>query len=262
MSAGGDLWVRPSAPPPAPALRVFTFSHAGGGASAFNAWTTRLPKGAQLLRVQLPGREDNWERPPFTSAKELAPALFARVRGLLDVPFLFYGHSLGALISFVLAQEIRRAGLPLPKVLLVSGRRAPRLPLSHAAFHRLPDEELTAYVQAMGATPSKMLERAHWREPFFRTLRADLQISELFEWHEEPPLECPLVMFPAAADDTVKPFEAETWRTHTSARFELCPVSGGHFFDERGREAVIQQVSARIQRELESCSPSPKEGLR
>ena len=44
----------------------------------------------------------------------------------LRLPFAFYGHSMGAAITFELARSLREHGRPLPSALYVSGCRAPQ----------------------------------------------------------------------------------------------------------------------------------------
>ena len=48
-----------------------------------------------------------------------------------DEPFAFFGHSMGAAVAFELARLLRRRDQPLPRMLLVSGARAPQFRRGH-----------------------------------------------------------------------------------------------------------------------------------
>ena len=195
-------WIRRTAARDAPGVRLVCFPHAGGGASSFNGWRRLLPPQIELLRVQLPGREDNVTRMPFSHMNELIPELLPHLDPFLDRPIAFYGHSLGAIVAFEVTRELRRRRLPLPLCLFVSGRRAPQLPLSHPAHCLLPDEDFLAYLRVVGRTPEAILDKAHWRAKLFPTIRADLKISDLYTYRFEPPLRCPIFFF-AGAEDTL-----------------------------------------------------------
>src|SRR6202035_2395188 len=96
--------------------------------SAYRGWAAALPGDVEVCPVQLPGRESRLREPPFVSAERLVLALADALHPHLALPFAFFGHSMGAMLSFELARELRRRGRPLPVHLFVSGRRAPQGP--------------------------------------------------------------------------------------------------------------------------------------
>ena len=89
--------------------RLFCFPHAGVGPSVFRGWADQLAAVAEVCLIQLPGREGRLRETPLTSISELMPALIEDMTPLLDRPFAFYGHSLGATIAFECARNLRRA---------------------------------------------------------------------------------------------------------------------------------------------------------
>ena len=109
-------------------VRLFCFPHAGGGASVFRFWTTELAPGIEVYPIQLPGREGRWLEPPLTRISALVPALSEALRPLLQPPYAFFGHSMGAFVAFELARQLRRENRPGPATLIVSAARAPQIP--------------------------------------------------------------------------------------------------------------------------------------
>src|SRR5438094_5975985 len=87
-------------------LRLFCFPYAGGGASIFRTWLNAFPSEIEVCPIQLPGRENRLLEPPFTQLPLLVQTLADALRLCLDLPFAFFGHSLGALISFELARRL------------------------------------------------------------------------------------------------------------------------------------------------------------
>src|ERR1700722_19825580 len=107
-------WLRHSAGAAAPAVRLLCFPHAGGGASSFNGWLQVLPEWIELVKAQLPGREDRSDELPHTHVVDLVADLFPHVEAVLDRPLVIYGHSVGSLIGFELTRELHRRGCSAP----------------------------------------------------------------------------------------------------------------------------------------------------
>ena len=123
-------------------MRLFCFPFAGGSTLTYRAWPRQLSPEIELRPIKLPGREDRFGEACFEAAAPLVRTLASFLLPYLDLPFAFFGHSMGALLAFELTRELRRRGGPQPVCLMVSGRRAPRIPLARELFHTLPDPAL------------------------------------------------------------------------------------------------------------------------
>jgi medium-chain acyl-[acyl-carrier-protein] hydrolase len=91
----------------------------------FRAWSEELPPGIQVCPVQLPGRQARLAEPPYTSLPLLVTDLAQVLLPYRDSPFALFGHSMGTLISFELARQLRRQGAPEPSLLFAASCRAP-----------------------------------------------------------------------------------------------------------------------------------------
>src|SRR5215469_5840268 len=116
-----------------PALRMFCFPYAGGSADVYRSWQRWFPEQLDVCLVHLPGRGRNIKQPAFTRLIPLVKEIVDRVDYEDGIPYVLYGHSMGALISFELSRELfrRRSG---PKHLFVSGRVAPQWPPDEITF--------------------------------------------------------------------------------------------------------------------------------
>lgn len=237
------LWLRHVAPATDPAVRLLCFAHAGAGASSFNGWARRLPAEVGLVKVQLPGREDNRKRPPFTQMEDLIPALFTQVESLLDRPLAIYGHSMGALVAFEVTRALRRRGKDLPLALFVSGRRAPHKPLRRVLLHRLPESELVAHLRKMGGTSHALLTKPKWRQRFLPTMRADLQLSDIYNYREEAPLSCPLYAFLGEDDNEMHREDWEAWSEQAGGEFARGLLPGGHIFSQEVQAILVDKIT-------------------
>jgi medium-chain acyl-[acyl-carrier-protein] hydrolase len=77
---------------------------------------------------------------PFFEIPLLIDTLTTILYPYLDMPYAFFGHSMGALISFELARYLRHMEYDLEPVhLFVSGRHAPQLPDLDPPTYHLPE---------------------------------------------------------------------------------------------------------------------------
>jgi medium-chain acyl-[acyl-carrier-protein] hydrolase len=88
----------------------------------------------------------------------LVEALAPVIIPYLDVPFAFFGHSMGGLVSFELIHELHRQHDLVPVHLLVAGHRAPQLPDQTPVLHHLPEYELLSLLRRLNATPEAVLQ--------------------------------------------------------------------------------------------------------
>src|SRR5579875_2196448 len=108
-------------------LRLFCFSYAGGSAAVFRNWPHFLPAAVEVQPIELPGHGRRIKEAPIDNITALVEELASTIP-LRALPFAFFGHSMGALVSFELTRLLRRQRHPLPECLFVSAYRVPHLP--------------------------------------------------------------------------------------------------------------------------------------
>ncbi len=238
-----DPWIPFRRPNPLARLRLFCFPYAGGGASAFCAWAGGLPGGIEVCPVQLPGREHRFQEPPFTCLEPLIEALAGALIPYLDLPFGFFGHSMGGLIAFELARRLRKKKGPCPAHLFVSGRRAPQVPDDDEPFYTLPDPEFVTKLRQLNGTPEEVFRNANLMDFLLPTLKADFAVCETYVHRDEAPLDCPISIFGGLEDADVTRDELAVWRCHTRGRFRLRMLPGNHFFIHSSRSLLLRAVA-------------------
>src|SRR5467141_1404547 len=94
-------WVFGSSRDPSsrPKCRLFCFPHAGGAGSDYRKWPADFPPEIEVLPIQLPGRGNRWNEPPIERMAVLVERLASALAPRLDVPFAFFGHSMGCFVA-------------------------------------------------------------------------------------------------------------------------------------------------------------------
>jgi surfactin synthase thioesterase subunit len=231
-------------------MRVFCLPFAGGGASLYHPWRDLLPEAVEVCPVQLPGREGRVDECPIPSVKELVPSLMQGLEPFLDVPFAFFGHSMGALIGFELTRALLQRGLPGPRILYLSGHRAPHLPSRGQPISHLPDAELVQAIRLMHGTPEELLAHPELLQLVLPAVRADFALCEGHEYVDSEPLSSPIVVFGGLDDDTVSHPELLAWKQHTRGAFQIRMLPGDHFFLISYRSLLIRHLAMDLNRLL------------
>lgn len=227
-------------------MRLLCFPYAGGAAHLFRQWPQRLPEDVGVCAVQPPGRGSRLREPPFTSLRELVAAAAPALRPFMDRPFAFYGHSMGALISYELARRLREEGRPGPSRLFVSGCRAPQLTDARDITHDLPDPEFVDELRRLGGTPAAVLDSAELLQIMLPLLRADFAATQTYKYSEGPPLGCPLTAIGGLEDEEVTRRHLVPWRELTTGAFSLYMLPGAHFFLHTSQAALLEIVARQL----------------
>lgn len=183
---------------------------------------------------------------PFTRLSPLVQALAHALVPLLDKPFAIFGHSLGALVGFELARQLRRQSGVQPVRLFISADRAPHIPPRDRPIHALPDRELLAELRRLNGTPGQVLEEVELMQIMLPVLRADFAVYETYVYSTEPPLACVISSFGGSQDQRVSRGDLEAWREQTSASFSLRMFPGDHFFLNTTQPLLLQVLSQEL----------------
>lgn len=243
VRGNSDKWFLIPQRKPQASLRLFCFPFAGGNGAVFMPWAARLPADVELNAVQLPGRGARISETPLNNIQHMARACADAMAPLLDRPFVFFGHSMGAMLAYELTRELRRRGLPLPQQLMVSACRAPHCELGREPLHNLPKPQFIDAVANLKGTPEAAIANPELMDLLEPVLRADFTAAESWVYTPEPALALPIAAFGGTQDHWVARTVLSAWREHTTAGFWQQNFAGDHFYILQQTTALVQQIS-------------------
>ena len=170
-------------------VELVCLHHAGGGAASFHPLRRALAEiGAEVAftAVTLPGRESRRDEPRHVDAETCVRALADELEELLCKPHVLLGHSMGAILAYLLAQQRISRGLRAPEAVIVASCRAPHLPAPLVDLHLLDDHELATELARYGGLPTEVLNRPDWLALLMPTVRDDLRICQS-QWRTDAP---------------------------------------------------------------------------
>jgi len=172
----------------------------------------------------------------------MAEALLPHLEG----SFAFFGHSMGAIISFELAHLLRREHKPGPAHLFLSGRPAPHRTKKKSPTYNLPEPEFIEELRRLQGTPAEVLAHPELMSVLTPILRADLEICQTYEYAPRPPLECPITVFGGLQDQDVSREQLEGWRDYTSSSFAVRMFPGNHFFLHTSAPVLLRMIAQEL----------------
>jgi medium-chain acyl-[acyl-carrier-protein] hydrolase len=244
-------WIAYTKTNPKVKLRLFCFPYAGGSAMVFRDWQNNLPETIQVCPVEFPGRGFRLMEAPFEDVTSLVKAMVTDIQSLLNLPFAFFGHSLGALVSFELSCLLRQEHAKVPIHLFVSGRQAPPIP-DLSPMHALSEPDLVSELRRLGGTPKAVLENAEIIQLLLPMVRADLKIDETYNYKTSEPFDFPITIFGGSEDPETNKEDLEAWKEHTRGKFSLQMFPGNHFFINTAQELLLESIRATLSPNLPS----------
>jgi natural product biosynthesis luciferase-like monooxygenase protein len=222
-----DGWIVPLTSRPAARRRVVCFPHGAAGPSAFRGWPDLLPPDLEAFAVQLPGREARADEPFVTDLDRAAQAIADALDPLLDRPYVFYGHSLGAAIAFATAAALRARGAPLPAHLVVAAAPPPG---HHPSMPSAEDAWRDYHEFSEGVDMSQLVSGGRGSAALEERARADRTLLAGWANRRDEPLEVPITVLHGREDRTQAASTLAAWAAHTRSAFELRIVPGPHLF--------------------------------
>jgi medium-chain acyl-[acyl-carrier-protein] hydrolase len=236
-----------------PRIDLHCFPYAGGGALAFRGWQAALPPTIAVRVSNLPGREEFFGEAPLRSLKEAIGYLLETLVLRQQAPYAVFGHSMGTIVGFELLREIRRRGGPMPVHLFVSGMNAPQtLRLEDHQVHRLGDQELLAYLRALGGAPDDLLQDKELQRFFLPVLRADFELAGTFRYVPDEPFGCPISAWGGDEDISTTREGLEAWDEQTTMSFRLRMLPGRHLFLQSSQHELLAGLSVDLSTSLQA----------
>jgi surfactin synthase thioesterase subunit/NAD(P)-dependent dehydrogenase (short-subunit alcohol dehydrogenase family) len=274
-----SAWIRRIQERPGATHRLFCFPFAGVGSSIYREWATSAP--VDIMAVELPGRGLLAAQPLRHRLEDLVAPLVEHLMPMLDQPFAFFGHCMGALVAYELTRALAASGRR-PDHLFVSACPPPdryavakfnprtRRYVSNPAcsrdglesIHELPLDRFMEVLRFLDFGPSRqMLDD---QELMHRTLpiaQADFGVCANYRYDPRPPLDIPITAFAGDEDpffDMELPggvrFTIDGWARQTTAPFESFERAGDHYFVLEDREFVVRTILDQLDLRLSAAS--------
>ncbi len=228
---------------------LYCLPFAGGNSYSYRPLQEKLRETPiQMMPLELPGRGKRIREPLLNDLNLLAmDALKQLIQHDLTQRYALFGHSMGALLVYLVAQQLVARRLPLPVHIFVSGHRAPNIEPRLNLKHNLPKTEFIAMLQRLGGCPPEILQDAELLNFFEPMLRADFQAVDLYKYQPRFPLPIPFTVLLGSAEAEVTLSSVQGWQQETSYPLIIKEFQGGHFFVSEQPSKVAETVAQTLE---------------
>lgn len=223
-------------------VRVFCFAHAGGDPRAYLSWQPLLGDDAQVVAVCPPGRNRRVDQPAAASVADLAKTTAATLATAMDRPSYLFGHSLGALVAFEVARQLRDH--PQLRHLIASGCAAPSLLPSERVrrIAGLQGREFAEAVAFFGGLPAEVLADDDLLELLLPAVEADFRLVAGYRYRPDVPLPQPVSLVNGRDDPHIDASVLDPWRRECRDEPVRHWSEGGHFYLEQRPSVPVKVI--------------------
>lgn len=198
------------------------------------------PARRRFRQLCLPGHGERLKEPLLNDLDSMAADLFRQIADQLRPHDVFFGHSMGALLAWLVMRRARTLLFPLPRAVVLSGMRAPSALIARGR-HVLSRDDLRAELRRLGGSPDLVLNDDEVFRFFEPQVRADFEAVETYRYRAEPPLASGAIVLLGASDD-VSAKDGEAWGREFVAPPQVVTMSGGHFFILQHAAAIRERL--------------------
>ncbi|MBD0254871.1 MAG: thioesterase [Cytophagales bacterium] len=236
-------------------VQLFCLPFAGGNKYSYRHFERLAPRGLSVIPLELAGRGSRSHEPLATSLAVLTDDVFGQIRHKLNQPYAIYGHSMGALLGYLLTRKIIEEKCNQPLHLFCTGAGGPSRPLDEPPRYALPKLQFIDKIREMGGSPDEVLNNEVLMNFFEPILRADFEAVDTYTYRETEPFDVPVSVI-TGLNERITREEAMLWQQETTRKLYVKHLPGNHFFIFDHQSEILEIITNKLNQKLntyENC---------
>lgn len=208
-------------------MNIIAFPFAGGNKYSFRQFLSK----EECSVIEFPRENFIKKYNEKNLMKALVDKLFAITSETFnqEKPYCIYGHSMGGLVAYLIAQKIEEnEKLPKPAKLIISGLKAPRY-FQITKISHLNTQSFWEEIIKLDGIPKELENNKQIMDYFVPILKTDFKVIESYNYQRMKKLTIPIDVF-LGKDEVMKTREKDDWKNESSNKVSITELSGGHFF--------------------------------
>lgn len=237
-------------------IDLFLLPFAGGSKYSYNALKRHLPAHINFCSLEFPGRGSRLKEPLVYRMEQLVDDLTGSIGGS-ERPYALFGHSMGAIVGYLILHRKLRSKAMMPVCFIASGNDGPSHCPHKERIHQVPEGEFAEAMKAYGGLPPGLLEDDSLMRFFQPILRADFEVYETYVHQIRPKLPCAITVLCGVQDNTCSKEGLASWQDESEQRINRIELAGDHFFIYKQPERISFIISEELSRQLRLSEKFP-----
>ncbi|MGZ4163471.1 MAG: thioesterase II family protein [Tumebacillaceae bacterium] len=216
---------------------LICFPHSGAFSTAFRPISQFVSADWGVIAIDPPGHGTNRTK-LLEDIQQMVDLYEQALEPRFSTPFVLFGHSLGGLVVYLLAQRLEKRGIR-PDAVIISACKPPHLPRKQVTHFN--EQEFLEYIISLGGISRELAQHQELLDLFMPVIRADFKSIETFDHTDHTLLESPVYVFSADEDHAATHEDSQGW-TKWAKHVEFHTFTGGHMFLMSEAEAVARKV--------------------
>ncbi|UOE51894.1 thioesterase domain-containing protein [Mucilaginibacter sp. SMC90] len=228
-------------------INLICLPFAGGNRYSYRPLFTETSAIFNVVTLEYPGRGTRIFEELTADINKLVNDLFNQLKPILSKgDYALYGHSLGGLLTYLLAVKIRENNYKLPLYLFITGTSGPSAPSRLTKkFHLYPHKEFIDEVIILGGMPDEILQDSAMMEFLEPIIRNDFKVSETYVHQAAEPLNIPFTVI-TGTDEDLTAEEVLLWQNESIEAVDFIQLQGDHFFIMQHKDFIINAIAEKL----------------
>ncbi|WP_103866074.1 thioesterase II family protein [Aquimarina sp. I32.4] len=221
---------------------IIALPFAGGNKYSYNMFEKLIPFNYKWETIELAGRGTRIREALISDMKVLVEDVYEQMESKIKTGnYIIYGHSMGALLGYLLTNKIIELGCKPPKFLFFTGRGGP----SESEEKNISNYDSASFweeVQKMGGLPDDILNNDELLGFFEPILRADFKAIEGYHYQPKNTTFNLPIYIRIGDKEKISEQELMAWQNESKLPINTLIVPGNHFFILDQPDIILKQI--------------------
>lgn len=211
-------------------VNLFCLPYAGGSAYSYKGFLKSAPNFLEIIFLELPGRGNRAKEPLLKSLGQMVDDLMSQIKSKIEEPYAIYGHSMGALLGYLLTKHSIKAGYRPPLHLFFTGCSGPSVNDIDRGRHLLPQDQFIEKLRELDGSPEEILSDPILMAYFEPIIRADFEAVDNYVYEETEPFSNMPITVINGLNERATYEHGLAWQKETTEKIDFRQFPGKHFF--------------------------------
>ena len=225
--------------------QIICFPYLGGHAFSFRDVGNKLEGDSQLWAANPPGHIGATGE-VIKDIDGMVEYYITELQNIVKDNYILFGHSMGGVVAYFLAQRILRfQNISPPKAMVISASSVP-LYFKDKKYADMLDKDLNETIISYGAMPKEIMSNEDFMRYLLPIFRADFQVLESSAVHSYVPLDIPVYLLYGESDPIGTASAMRRWTDYFQNMIQLIPINKANhmFIHDKASEVakILKQI--------------------